>query len=276
MSGVSAMETLEQHHAIAMAKALGDRDADAFKAAARACTADEALGSDAELTAALGRGHIGRILESGIPADSVRDALLNVCRSREEFNHLAAGFAAGSVAACQGRPELAPRAAEMAAALIAILPQRVAEAVHTRSIYQMALLSADNPEALSEPIKDALYPAVERACAKRNSRVDRGFLDPDRDPAMTPAGMAALCDFKPALDSLAKAIPIKELDGGFKRLAGAVALRAHGQTPMENIASAFAHCKAAALAHAQQLASIRAREQTVPARARGQSLSAAR
>lgn len=270
------MEPLDQHHAIAMAKALGDRDADAFEAAARACTAEEALGADAELCAAQGRAHIGRVLESGIPADNVRDALLNVCRSREEFNHMAAGFAAGSVAACQGRPDLAPRAAEMATALIGILPERVAEAVHTRAIYQMALLSADNPSALAAPIEDSLYPAVERACAKRNSNVDRGFLDPDRDPAMTPAGMAALCDFKPALDSLAKAISIKALDGGFKRLAGEVALRAHGQTPMENIASAFAHCKAAALAHAQQLASMPAREPIASTRPRAQSLSVAR
>lgn len=240
-----------------MAKAMADQDYRAFAESARACTSDEAASADDDLCSKAGRGHIGRLLDGSIPADNVRDALLGWSSDRADFNNLAAGFATAAVAACKGRPDLMDRAAELSSALIAQLPENVAEAVHTRSIYQMALICADEP-SMATSVELLLYGPVEKACSERGSPISRGFFDPGRDPAMTPAGMAAMCDFKPALAMLAKSTRSDRLAGGFKRLAGEVSLRARGSTPMENIRSSMRHC--------QELGLVEASE--TPARAR--------
>lgn len=237
------MASIQQnpHPAAKMAWALSHGEPWAMREAAKICTDDQAADSARELSGPQGRALMGELLESRLDASEVRDALLNCSKDSRTYGALAAGFAAGAIASCQERADLLQRAGAVAVSLIEVMPSADAKAFHARAIATMAHISKTNPAAAIE-VADHIYPKLADAIDRRGSSIADGLFELWRNPIETPAGVAAMFGFEPALSKLAERAPVAQLEMSFKRLAEAVAPMKGSAIAIKNIDESLAHC----------------------------------
>ena len=235
---------MEQNYKpVAIATAIAERDNGMLAAAFKDASPTDMAGAEDVLSTQSGRAPILEILRGQLDGPAVRDALLAHAPDKSTYYQLSAGFAIGAIAAVRDQPNLAIRAAQIGQSLVEHLPGNMAEAFHTRAIFEMHAVETLRPEA-TQAIADFLYPILAGACQRRGSFIGDGFFDESRDPKLTPAGQAAICNFAPAVERLAAQAPIQMLKKRFTQLIADAPSMSNPSLAASNIKSAWQTARA--------------------------------